>query len=141
MKYVLDASVAVRWFVSEERHENADAVLERIVNEPELFAVPELFAYEVFAVLFRVHPNPLAVFLEGFSPLLNSGLLRYPMTDAVAKRASRFLSLGLTGYDAVYVGMAEELGALWLTFDEQAHKRLAKESISVDLNSTLPQDW
>ena len=49
MTWVLDASVAVRWFIEEEFHPNADKVLKKLVNQPELFAVPEIFAFEVFA--------------------------------------------------------------------------------------------
>ena len=43
MTWVVDASVAVRWFLKEEAHENADEVLRRIVEKPDEFAVPELF--------------------------------------------------------------------------------------------------
>ncbi len=34
MIWVIDASVAVRWFVEEEAHLHADKVLEKIVQEP-----------------------------------------------------------------------------------------------------------
>ena len=97
MRYVLDASVALRWYLQEERSESADAVHHRIIEEPSLFAVPELFGYEVFSVLHRVHPRPWETFREGILPFLQSGILRYPLTEAVAHRASRFAGLGLTG--------------------------------------------
>ena len=61
MTWVLDASVAVKWFIEEEFHPNADKVLKKLVNQPELFAVPEIFAFEVYAVLQRVHPSGLKV--------------------------------------------------------------------------------
>ncbi len=109
MRYVLDASVAVRWFIEEERHENAEAVHRRLVDAPQEFAVPELFAYETFAALFRVHPRPLKAFQEGILPILASGILRYPMTDAIASRAAAHIEAGLTGYDACYAALAEEL--------------------------------
>ena len=51
MLWVIDASVAVRWFLEEEAHPNADRVLSMVVDSPESFAVPELFAFEVFSVL------------------------------------------------------------------------------------------
>jgi predicted nucleic acid-binding protein len=73
----------------------------------------------VFAVLHRVHP----------------------LTEAVARRAARFVGLGLTGYDAMYAALAEELEACWLTFDAGAHSRIAAERVSFDLNTGLPQDW
>ena len=43
MIWVVDASVAVRWFLKDETHPNADKVLRRLIDHPELFAVPELF--------------------------------------------------------------------------------------------------
>ena len=55
MIWVLDASVALRWLLEEEVHSNADMVLEKIVYDPDSFAVPELFAFEVFSVLHRLH--------------------------------------------------------------------------------------
>jgi predicted nucleic acid-binding protein len=115
-------------------HENAEAVLQRLIHEPELFAVPELFLYEVFAVLHRHHPSAHTVFSEDVERLIRSGVLRYPMTEHVYTRAERFISMGLTGYDSVYVALAEELGGKWLTFDTKAHTILLGEDLSVDLS-------
>jgi predicted nucleic acid-binding protein len=138
---VLDASVALRWYLQEEHSEGAESVRLRLVEEPALFAVPELFGYEVFSVLFRVHPRPWKTFQEGILPLLHSGVLRYPLTEAVAQRASRFTGLGLSGYDAMYAALAEELGACWLTFEAGAHARVATEGLSCDLSAGLPKSW
>jgi predicted nucleic acid-binding protein len=96
VRYVLDASVALRWYLAEEQDETAESVCVRVVKEPALFAAPELFAYEVFAVLVRTHPRPWRTFQEGVLPLLQSGVLRYPLTEAVAGRAARFASEGLS---------------------------------------------
>lgn len=141
MRYVLDASVALRWYLREERSESAEAVRLRLIEEPALFAVPELFGYEVFSVLFRAHPHPWKTFRDGVLPLLQSGLLRYPLTEAVARRGARLVGLGLTGCDAPYAALAEELGARWLTFDAGAHARIAAEGLSFDLSLGLPEGW
>jgi predicted nucleic acid-binding protein len=138
VRYVLDASVAVRWFVAGEEHPHADAVLERLLEAPELFAVPELFFYEVHAVLARVHPGFPAVYTEGFLPVTQAGPLRYPMTEAIAVQAAAFSVLGLTGYDAVYAAVARELGGKWLTFDTKAHDAIRREGVSLDLARELP---
>jgi len=141
VKYVIDASVALRWYIEEERNERADQVLRRLVRDPGDFAVPELFGYEVFSALFRIHPKPQETFEKGIIPILHSGLLRYPLTDGIAGRAARFVALGLTGYDAMYVATAEELGAVWLTFDEKAHALIQPERLSACLDAELPPDW
>jgi hypothetical protein len=47
MIWVIDASVAVRWFLEQESHPHSDLVLERILSQPERFAVPEVCCFEV----------------------------------------------------------------------------------------------
>ena len=54
MRFVLDASVALRWVLEGEQHPNADLVLKQILESPEYFAIPELFGFEVLSVLARL---------------------------------------------------------------------------------------
>ena len=141
MIWVLDASVAVRWFLKDESNPNADAVLGRLIDHPEFFAVPELFCFEVYAVLCRIHPSGQDAFVKGMMPILNSGMLRQPMTESLATRASRYVERGLTGYDACYAALAKEIRGTWLTFDQKAHDIVARERISHDLTKALPRAW
>ena len=141
MIWVIDASVAVRWYLEDEAHDTADAVLACVVNYPRRFAVPELFAFEVYAVLQRLHPDGLKAFRQGIMPLLQGGLLRHPMTDALAVKANRFVKKGLTGYDACYAALARDLKGCWLTFDTRAHRLILKEGVSCLLSEGLPKGW
>ena len=141
MMWVLDASVAVRWFLKDESHPNADEVLKRLIDHPELFAVPELFSFEVYAVLCRVHPSGHNVFVKGMIPVLNCGILRQPMTEKLVEGAAVFIKRGLTGYDACYAALARDINGIWITFDEKAHKRLAGENVSHDLSIQMPKTW
>jgi predicted nucleic acid-binding protein len=141
MKWVLDASVAIKWFLAEPGQETADEVLRSLLARPEFFAVPELFSFEVFAVLGRVHPQPAEAFLDGVVPILESGLFRQPMTARLASDAEEFRRIGLSGYDACYAALARELGGTWLTFDERAHRILENQGISCFLAEGLPTDW
>ena len=129
--------MAIRWFIEEEEHPNSTLVLERLVSKPELFAVPELFSFEVFAVLNRIHPEA-HLHLESIIPILQGGLLRYPMTDELARRSFSYCYEGLSGYDATYASLAEMLDALWLTFDSKAHRRIEGRMVSMDLRSEAP---
>ncbi|MBN2496356.1 MAG: type II toxin-antitoxin system VapC family toxin [Deltaproteobacteria bacterium] len=138
MIFVVDASVACRWLLSGEAHPHAQAVLERMLSSPRLFAVPELFSFEVYAVLCRLHPKPLEAFARGIMPILQGGILRHPMTEPLAEAAMRFVDLGLTGYDACYAALASELGGVWLTFDTRAHLCIAGEQLSCSLADELP---
>ena len=141
MIWVIDASVAVRWFIEEEAHPHADGVLERVIDEPERFAVPELFAFEVFSVLQRIHPSGLYAFRKGIIPSLQGGIFRQPMTESLAVKANRFVRLGLTGYDACYAALAWDLKGMWLSFDEQAHKLIQKEKMPFFLGKRMPPSW
>ena len=141
MIWILDASVAVRWFIEEEAHPHADVVLEKVIDSPERFAVPELFAFEVFSVLQRIHPNGLEAFRKGIMPLLQGGVFRQPMTERLAVKANHFVTLGLTGHDGCYAALARDLRGIWLTFDERAHRLIQKEKMSFLLDEGMPPGW
>ena len=141
MKFVIDASVAAKWYLVDQTDPNAEEVLRRVIQEPELFAVPELFFFEVLAVLRRRHPHPFRTYQDAFLPVVEAGVFRHPMTAALATHASPFLARGLSAYDACYAGLAAELGALWITFDRRAHELIASEKVSVDLGEGLPAEW
>jgi predicted nucleic acid-binding protein len=141
MIWVIDASVAVRWFIEEEAHSHADEILTRLIERPDTFAVPELFAFEVYAVLQRLHPAGLKVYREGMLPLLQSGIFRQPMTESLAVRADRFVKKGLTGYDASYAALAKDLKGLWLTYDEKAHRLIETERVSCFVGKQMPSGW
>ena len=141
MIWIIDASVALQWLIKEEIHPCAEKVLKKVIDEPERFAVPELFAFEVFSVLQRVHPNGLQAFRKGIIPLLQLGIFRQPMTDNLAVQANHFVKLGLTGYDACYAALARDLKGNWLTFDKKAHRLIQKEKISCFLEEGMPKNW
>lgn len=141
MIWVLDASVAVRWFIRQESVPNSEAILRRVIDQPMSFAVPELFCFETFSVLCRVHPHAQTVFTQGLMPLINGGILRHPMTDSLSQNACRFVDMGLTGYDACYAALACELNGVWLTFDKKAHRCIANEKVSHDLKAGMPSGW
>jgi predicted nucleic acid-binding protein len=141
MIWVIDASVAIKWFIAEESQPAAEEVLTSLIDRPQAFAVPELFAFEVFSVLNRLHPQPRLVFEKGVIPLLQGGLLRMPMTQSLAALAQRFIRLGLTGYDACYAALALDLKGLWLTYDHRAHRAIQKEKVSWPLEKGLPPAW
>ncbi|UCE42392.1 MAG: type II toxin-antitoxin system VapC family toxin [Candidatus Aminicenantes bacterium] len=141
MIWVVDASVAVRWFIEQESHPQADLILEKMLSQPERFAIPELFAFEVFSVLIRLHPRGTEVFLNGMIPVLQCDILHYPMTEGLARQASAFADRGLTGYDAFYAALAKELNGMWLTFDNKAHKRIQRNKLSHVISKSLPENW
>jgi predicted nucleic acid-binding protein len=142
MIWIIDASVAVRWLLENETHPHADDVLEKAVQYPQRFAVPELFAFEVYSVLQRMHPGGLQAFTEAIIPLLQGGILRQPMTRSLAVGAEPLVKLGLTGYDACYAALAKQMRGKWLTFDRKAHRNIEKLRISFYIGGKdMPPKW
>ncbi len=141
MTFVLDASVALRWLLASDPEPDADAVMERVIAEPKQFAVPELFPFECFSVLARLHRNAEKAWRVGIEPVLNSGVQRQPFTDKLASAALPFVKRGLTGYDASYAALAALTKGTWLTYDKQAHQRIKNDGVSFLLGSGLPADW
>ena len=73
MTWIIDASVAISWLLEDEAHPNSDIVLERLIEDPTYFAVPELFASEDFSVIQRLHPDGASAFINAIIPILQSG--------------------------------------------------------------------
>ena len=113
MRYVIDASTAVRWYATEFTHPHADAVLSAFIDSPERFAIPELFAYEVLNALYRVVPDAHSIYANEVNWILRSGILRYPMTDHIFDR-------------------------IWLTFDARACRLLGDGELAMNLNEINP---
>ena len=122
---ILDASVAIKFFIVEESGaKSAAAVLDEIKNQPEKFAVPELFFCEMLSVLCRLTRDARHV-REYMDALQDLGLERVGhgrvLLGHAAKLACRYR---LRGYDAIYLATAELCGGTWLTADHKAARQL-----------------
>ena len=133
MRLVVDASVAVKWFLgssSEEAHlAQAEAVAAAIgLSETELLA-PGHWVAEVIAVLARIDPTAVddaLLFLHDMKPNVIQGV-------TVLKRAAD-LSIALNHhlFDTLYHAVALEEGATLVTADA-AYFAKAKDLGSVEL--------
>ena len=118
MKLVVDASVAIKWFVGaiDEQHiAQADAVAAAIErSETELLA-PGHWTAEVIAVLARRDPRLVdraLLALDDMTPTLIFGV-------AVLERAADMaITLGHHLFDTLYHAVALEVGATLVTADE-----------------------
>lgn len=117
---VVDASVAIKWFLVEPETPRAIDIASKILAGGGIFIVPELFYFEVFAVVMRKHENPASWASAGMRWLLNLPLRRMSMTQQVAEEMARFAALGLTAYDSAYAALASLHQGRWLTFDSKA---------------------
>jgi predicted nucleic acid-binding protein len=130
MVRVIDASLAIKWFVLEDGRETALEVLRDILAAPGSFAVPEIFFFELAHVFFRAIARPSETQLRLMSGLTTLGIQRFSMTPDLLAEIDRFRKLGLSGSDAAYVGLARLLGGRWITFDRKAHETVAHLGLS-----------
>lgn len=122
--WILDASVIVKWFFTDELlQEQALDVQRHAIANPNRFIVPHLCYSELLQVIARKSGND-PVFLKRCLELVSKMGLRtfWLSTDALIK-AAEFSCQGLSGYDATYLALAEDLKAHWLTADQKAAKK------------------
>lgn len=131
MIQIIDASVAVKWFVSEEfLKDEAFEVLDKIKDSPREFAVPELFFNELLSVLCRLLDDSRQI--QGFmTDLQDLGFIRLGNGRETLSQAILLAKkFNLSGYDAVYAANAKLTQGVWITADGEAHKKIVGLRIS-----------
>ena len=128
---VIDASVATKWFLEiEAGREQALAVLDHLKMNPDLYIVPDLFYSEMVHVLCRIFAD-LEKVQACTETLIELGIERFPLDQkALAYAAELVKKFRLSGYDAIYAANAKLVGGLWITADENAHRKIEKLKIS-----------
>lgn len=128
---VLDASVALKWFVSgESGKEQAMAVLDDVRDHPAQYIVPELFMNELLAVLCRLPGATVDKVSEALDLVEKLGMRRIGNGHELLAQAAEYaVSWKLPGYDAVYVALAALVGGTWLTADGRAAARIGQRSL------------
>lgn len=126
--YILDASIAVKWFFEDEAHsEQATKALHHLVEHPDSYFVPELFYLEVAAVLVKKSGGNAKFSSLALEKLYALGIRTIPFgTEAILKSVNLACKLGLSVYDGIYIISAELMGSRWLTSDEKAVRKLPK---------------
>jgi predicted nucleic acid-binding protein len=129
---ILDASVAVKWFVEGEAgRDEAIELLDRIRDDPSAFVVPELFFNEMLAVLARLAGSDGDALRGHLEALQDLGMERVGNGRELIARASAIASrYRLSGYDSIYAACAELMRGCWLTADLRAHRRIQRLKIS-----------
>jgi predicted nucleic acid-binding protein len=112
---VLDASAALELLLRAGRH---PALVERVLRSGETVAAPHLLDLEVTQVLRRfVMAGELTEVRarEAIEDLRAMGIAKYPHTEFLERVWQ--LRANCTAYDAVYIALAEVLGAALITCD------------------------
>lgn len=131
---IVDASVALKWFVEEPHGQKAaNDILGELESNPCSFAVPELFFAEMLHVLCRVFKDKKKV-KDAISILEDLGLERIGLGHELLRMAADIaLTYKMSGYDAIYVATAQLTEGHWYTFDREAHKKVRALKVSIPL--------
>jgi predicted nucleic acid-binding protein len=119
-RFVLDASVGVKWF-RRERGSDAAHLLQQRSSRGEIWlAAPTHFVHEVLAAVNR--ENDADVVVEAWQIIKASGITILPLDDAViAEAAAQCDALGCSFYDALAPACAALMGATLASADARAH--------------------
>jgi len=128
---VLDASVAIKWFVKDEPLvDEAEQVLLAIERDPTSYLVPDLFMNELLAVLCRLPRSQRSSVQEALALVEALGLNRIGNGHELLALAADFaFRWQLTGYDAVYLALAALSDGTWLTADARAVRRVERQGL------------
>ena len=133
---LLDTSVAVKWFVTEEDSESAMSLRRAHLWDEVRLYVPDLLLMELANALRytgRLSEERILEDLATF-PVLDISIVPFSIEIL---RASVALSLerDLAVYDAYFLAMAQDLGIPFVTTDRKMLIRLIAEDGAVDLKS------
>ena len=129
MVEVIDSSVAIKWFVLEDGRIAALEILQKLLTKPEDFFVPELFYFELLHVLYKVVGKEERQ-QHLLHKIIDLPIGRMPMNKKILTSSLKYQVLGLSGYDAAYVAVAEIVEGQWLTYDKKAHDQIAHLALS-----------
>ena len=127
--FVIDASVAVKWYIDEEDRHKALEVRRDYVEGKIDLASPALIIYEVFNAL-RYHPGvSSADVARNVDSLLDMQIeLRLPSPDINRLAAELALKEEISGYDAQYIALAQTMQARVITSDSKLRDKLSYEN-------------
>lgn len=127
--FVIDASVAVKWYVSEELRDKALKLREDFLSEIVDLEAPSLILYEVGNAI-RHHPGAtMRECTSAVRELRNLGIAIRDLDDvAVGVAAELAFEEKLTFYDAAYLSLAKTTEATLITADNELYNQLSNES-------------
>lgn len=135
-RIVLDASVAIKWFVREEDRDRALVIRRHHVEGSILLSAPDLLTYEVCNAL-RYSPE----FEEEDVETAAEALLDFkmelvqPSRSLMRKAVRDSYRYDIILYDGVYVTLAEVLGKQLITADERLYRKTEASGRTVLLSS------
>lgn len=130
MRLVIDASVAIKWFVQEDLHVEALSIFDR----DELLFAPDLLVAEVTNTAWKkVRRGQISTVMAGqIAATICSGKPLLYSSRSLSGRALQIaLSLGHPVYDCYYLACAELIGGSLITDDRQLFRAASSGGMTV----------
>lgn len=135
-KVLIDASVAVKWFVNEEHRDLALKLRSMHVSGNVVLIAPDLLVYEVANAL-RYNPyldlDDVERALESLFKLHVE--LHSPTADSMANIARKAKKYEITVYDAAYLSLAEREACRMVTADKKLYNKIKDSELALLLPS------
>lgn len=126
-RFVIDASVALKWYLPEKDSKRARKWYEAIKNNKIFAIAPDFLIFECANVLLKRHHLKLEDCIRVINDLKTIGIQTIPLsalrTDTVIQLADNYK---ITVYDALYVELARLTNINLLTADSELLKSVKK---------------
>ncbi len=125
MMYVVDASVAIKWFSEEEYTDKAVDIRNKFFKREYELAAPDLILYEVSNAL-RFNPNfNEEDVIEAVNSLFDMGIsIIVPTLRVIKSSITMAFKYKITIYDAFYAALANEIGFTFITADSKLYQKI-----------------
>ncbi len=134
-RIVVDSNILVKWFIPEDYHEEAKALLEDHLYGRVEVVIPRYAVLEFANVLRKYRIRGIIgerEMREAFDLLVESAPMMMEENEELVRKALNYsLERSLTVYDAYYVVLARELEAILYTADDRVVRQLAGKEPSV----------
>ena len=129
-QYVVDASVAIKWFANEEKSEIARSLLRNAELETIRIFAPDILLYEIGNALGKGKHFGRQDIVDALDVLLDSSVeVRNLDRLLIAQSASFMERSGLTFYDASYVALAHTLGIPLISENPKDHSKIKEVEV------------
>lgn len=134
-KFVVDASVAVKWFFYEEERAKALALLMNVEQGKAVGYAPSILPYEVGNALWKGKKMDIKRMIEAMETLMRAQLVFVALEERLVKLAIQFMvQYNLTFYDASYGALAYSLGVPLMSANPKDHKKIQEIEV-IELNA------
>lgn len=125
---ILDTSIAASWFFTDEVNHSASlSVLHHLGLKSDRYFIPGLFYSELIHVLSRKSGYDISFVKNAVKKVVSLGLRQLALSESALESVVSWSCNGLSGYDATFVALAEDLGGFWLTADLTAVKKVGSD--------------